>query len=321
MKTMDEIYEELQNEKEINELNEEWKELTASNKKQIKISGIICVILDIFIIIFIRKIIMPNLMLPLSATLLIVVISNAMIFIIGTVKTQTEPKQLNFNKKYKNIVLRKIISNFYNNLEYFPYKEMPEYIYRDNGYEFFDKYNSSNYFEAQIDNKYNIQMAEVETTKEEEYTDSQGEKETRTITVFQGLFAKIVIDKSINSDLRIMQDRSFKYDKNRLNMDSSEFEKYFDVKASDSIMAMQLLTADVMEELVKFENKTNMKYDVYIRNNEIYLRFHSGTMSFYMGELKEGVLDKNLIHKYFYTLNFTYNLANKLINIINDTQI
>ncbi len=321
MKTIDEIYEELQNEKEVKELNEEWKELTASNKKQIKISAIICVILDIFIIIFLRKIIMPNLIMPLQATLLIVVISNAMIFIIGTVMTQTAPKQLNFNQKYKNIVLKKIINNFYNNLEYFPYKEMPEYIYRDNVYEFYDKYNSSNYFEAQINNKYDIQMAEVETTKEEEYTNSEGEKETRTVTVFHGLFAKIVIDKSIKSDLRIMQDRSFKYDKNRLNMDSSEFEKYFDVKASDSIMAMQLLTADVMEELVMFENKTKMKYDVHIINNEIYLRFHSGTMSFYIGELKDGVLDKNLIHKYFYTLNFTYNLANKLIDIINDTQI
>ena len=118
-----------------------------------------------------------------------------------------------------------------------------------------------------------------------------------------------------------MQDKLFKLYKDRVSMDSSEFEKYFDVKASDSIIAMQLLTVDVMEELVKCENNTNMKYDITIRNNEIYLRFHSGTMSFNMGELKDGVLDKNVIHRYFYTLNFTYNLANKLMDTINDTQI
>lgn len=321
MKTMDEIYEELQNEKGINELNKEWKEIVASKRKYTKISVIICAILDAFVIIFFKKIMISNLIMPLPIMLLGIVISNAVFFIIGTIISQTTPKQLNFNQNYKNIVLKKIINNFYSNLEYFPYKEMPEYIYRNNGYEFYNKYNSSNYFEAQIDNKYDIQMAEVETMNEEEYTNSQGEKETRTVTVFRGLFAKIVIDKSINSELKIMQDRSFKYDKNRLNMDSSEFEKYFDVKSSNSIIAMQLLTHDVMEELVKLENKTNMKYDVCIKNNEIYLRFHSGTMSLHMGELKDGVLDKNVIHKYFYTLNFTYNIANTIINAINDVQI
>lgn len=75
-----------------------------------------------------------------------------------------------------------------------------------------------------------------------------------------------------------------------------------------------------MNELVEFENKTKMKYDICINNNEIYLRFHSGAM-FEIENLKNGVLDKNTIQKYFYMLNFTYNLYNRLISIINDTQI
>ena len=32
--------------------------------------------------------------------------------------------------------------------------------------------------------------------------------------------------------------------------------------------------------------------------------------------LKKEILDKELIEKYFYMLNFTYNLSNKLINIM-----
>ena len=132
--------------------------------------------------------------------------------------------------------------------------------------------------------------------------------------------AKIILDKNINSDLRIMQNGKFLLDKNKLNMDSSEFEKYFDVKTTNKIIAMQLLTSDVMEELIKFEDKTKMKYDIYIKNDELYLRFHSGAM-FEIENLKKEILDKELIEKYFYMLNFTYNLSNKLINIINDTQI
>lgn len=149
-------------------------------------------------------------------------------------------KQKQFNITYKNTVIKKIINNFYVNVEYFPYKSMPEYIYEQLEYEYYDKYESDDYFEEYIDGKYSIQMAEILTQEERKYKNSEGEKKARTITKFHGLFAKIIMDKSINSELRIMQN---------------------------------------------------------------------------------GVLNKDLIQKYFYMLNFTYNLSNRLINIVNDVQI
>ena len=103
-------------------------------------------------------------------------------------------------------------------------------------------------------------------------------------------------------------------------MDSSEFEKYFDVGASDKIVGMQILTADVMEELINFQNTTNIEYDICIKDNELYLRFHCGEM-FETGKLKKGPIDEELIKKYFYILNFTYNLSNKLIEVIDETII
>lgn len=163
-------------------------------------------------------------------------------------------------------------------------------------------------------------MAEILTKEEKTYKDSNGDIKTKTITKFHGLFAKILMDKSINSELRIMQNGKMILEKDKLNMDSSKFEKYFDVKASNPIVGMQLLTADVMEELIGFEDRTNMKYDIYIRNNELYLRLHSGAM-FEFRKIKDRVLDKEEIQKYFYVLNFTYNLSNKLINLVNDVQI
>ena len=75
-----------------------------------------------------------------------------------------------------------------------------------------------------------------------------------------------------------------------------------------------------MEELIEFENKTNMKFDIFIKDNELYLRFHSGEM-FEAGNLKNGALDKETIQKYFYMLNFTYNLSKRLINLVDETQI
>ena len=60
--------------------------------------------------------------------------------------------------------------------------------------------------------------------------------------------------------------------------------------------------------------------DIFINGNELYLRFHSGSM-FEAGNLKNGVLDRNLLQKYFYMLNFTYNLSNRIIKLIHETEI
>ena len=213
------------------------------------------------------------------------------------------------------------IDNFYDNLEYYPLKEMPERIYEKPNYnEYYNEYHSEDYFEGQIKNKYYIDMAEVFTEHVETHTDSEGNTHTTRTTIFHGLFAKVTSEKSITSELRIEQDKIGKYNKNRLNMDSSEFEKYFDVITDNKIIAMQLLTADVMEEMIEFENKTNMKYDIVVKENEIYLRFHCGDM-FEPQSVRKGIINKAQLEKYFYMLNFTYNLSNRLIELINETEI
>lgn len=319
MKTFDEIYNELQN-SDNNELNNLWKEAKAKGEKANKISLTICLTIDILAIIIFLYI--GTIFKSLFALMFIVapvLIANIFVYVIVNLIFSGKEKN-KYNEKYKEVVIKKLMTNFYDNLEYFPQKEMPEYIYEEAKYnEYYDNYESEDYFEAQIDNKYSMQMAEILTQEEQEYENSEGETETRMITKFHGLFAKIVIDKSLNSELKIMQNGGI-LKSDRLNMDSSEFEKHFDVQASNQIIGMQLLTADVMQELIDFKNNTNMDYDIIIRNSNIYLRFHCEDM-FETGNLKKEPLNKEMIKKYFYMLNFTYNVSKRLIDIINETQI
>ena len=317
MKTFDEIYEELQNSNN-QELNNVWKEAKKESERSRNISLIICTIIDIIAIMLLGNSgmisIIPFSIVPIG--LMIFVIDMLVVVILNILFNKNKNK---YNLKYKEIVIKKIMNNFYDNLEYFPLKLMPEYIYRKCNYEYYNRYTSDDYFEAQIDNKYSIQMAEVRTVKEETYRDSKGNTKTRKIIKFHGLFGKIEMDKSIGSEMKIVQNAKVIM-KDKLNMDSSEFEKYFDVQASNKIIGMQLLTSEVMEELIEFRNKTNMEYDILINNNELYLRFHSGGM-FEAGKLKNGAIDKETARKYFYMLNFTYNLSNKIIKLIQKTEI
>ena len=316
MKTFDEIYDELQG-RENNELNDLWKEAKKEKEKANKIFKNICVPIDIvavIIVLYLAK--------SLFAMLFIVIpmlIINLFVYIIINIVVGGK-ETIKYYQKYKDVVIKKLINNFYDNLEYFPNKGMPENIYRNLRYECYNRYRSDDYLEALINNKNSIQMAEILTQEEETYRDSDGHTRTRTITQFHGLFAKIQLDKSINTELKIAQNGSAFFRGNQLKMDSSEFEKYFDVEATNQIIGMQLLTADVMEDLIEFYNKTNIKYEIGIDNNVLYLRFHSGNM-FEPGNLKNGPLEKNIIQKYFYMLDFTYNLSNMLINLVNETEI
>ena len=89
---------------------------------------------------------------------------------------------------------------------------------------------------------------------------------------------------------------------------------------------MRLLKEKVIKEQIEFQNKTNMKFDVAIINNYIYLRFHIGSRFSMEEEIfkvkhdKNEILDKYSLKKYFDILNYTYNLSNKLIDIVNETE-
>lgn len=311
-------FEDLYNDIKLNEkLKISWEQARKEQQKINKIVILISVIVTTILLIVIIKIIGFNII-SIIPTIFIVFFVNLVIYISSVPFRKQTEKHKNV---FKKVVIEKLIENFYDNLEYFPSKEMPKRIYNEPEYrEYYNEYFSDDYIEAKINNKYDIQMAEVNTKQVETQIDKDGNKTTTTTDIFHGIFVKIVIDKSINSELRIQQNGKYHFGKNKLEMDSSEFEKYFDVSVTNKIIGMQLLTADVMEELINFENKTNMKYDIVISNNNIYLRFHSGIM-FEPQTLKEGIIDKNDLQKYFYMLNFTYNLSDKIIKLIYETEI
>ena len=309
MKTFEEIYENIIN-KNGEELNKAVKELKNKNKKLAITALILCLIIDIiYIILKINK----NLY-----TIMFTILINLIIIVISSVIAITAKERKKYLELYKKRIIKSIIDNFYNNVKYLPFEKMPENIYKEVNYENYNKYYSDDYFIGLIDNKNKIEMAEVVTKEERTYEDSEGNTKSQDILKFKGLFSKIEIEKSIENELQISKNNKSK--RNKVEMDSQEFEKSFDVNCTNKIVAMQILTADIMEELISFKKKYKIEYDIYIKNNIIYLRFHCGNM-FEAGNLKKGIVDKNLLEKYFNILNFTYKVSNKLIKTINDTEI
>ena len=126
MKTFDEIYEELQN-GDNRELQMAWKVAKKKNEKANKISLIICLIIDIFAIMILwnKGITFKFILLVISA--IIILMANLTIYIFINILFSGKEKN-KYNEKYKEIVIKKLMNNFYDNLEYFPQKSIPEQL-------------------------------------------------------------------------------------------------------------------------------------------------------------------------------------------------
>lgn len=212
-------FEDLYNEISVNnELKESWEQAREESKRVNRITILVSTLITVTLLLILMTKLESFSLITLMPVLIMIVFVNTVIYIISIFFRK---KQKRYKDVFKKVVIEKLIENFYDDLEYFPNKQMPERIYNEPKYnEYYDEYCSDDYIEAKINNKYDIEMAEVLTQEEQTTTDSDGNTTTTTVTKFHGIFAKVVIDKSINSKLEIKQNGSHRFSKDRLEMDS-----------------------------------------------------------------------------------------------------
>ena len=186
-------------------------------------------------------------------------------------------------------------------------------------FEGYDNYYTEDLIIGKLDEKYNFQMAEVKT--EEESTDSDGD--THTSIVFYGLFGNIECAKNIGTKFKVRSDKGifgkmFK-GKTKVEMDSQEFEKYFDVYGDNKIIVMQILTSEVMSTMIDFIQQSKIKYELTINKDQIYIRFHTGGL--FEPSLFKNSLDYSMLKKYYDILDFVFKVTREINSVIEKTDI
>lgn len=252
----------------------------------------------------------------------IYIIVSILIYIIAKPKKHNS-KVVKYKNDFKTKVIKALLDSFGENLSYYPNQGINSSSYLDAEFEKYDKYSSEDLIQGILKNNCNFSMAEISTV----YTTKDSNDNEITQELFCGILSKVETPKPFNACLYLRKDikdknlisRAFNiklpFDKLRVKLDSQEFEKIFDVYCSDKIIAMQLLTADIMELLVEFEKEMNMEYELTLKNNLIYIRFMSGEM-FETANIMKYSLDKATLYKYYRMLDFTISLTNKLIKLI-----
>lgn len=312
-KNFEELYNDFMSDNN-DELIEAMNQIKKDKRKRLVLSLSICSIVDVFMLLSI----FTSSATAMPVYVLEMIMLNVGIILISFIFFNKGARKL--RSIFKEKVIGKLLHNFYDDITYTPNKGISSDIYDDGRYkESYNKYYSDDLMVAKVDKKYPIKMAEVETIKEETSKDSDGNISTSTYNIFHGLFGVIEMDKSINNDMYIFQGKTF-FNKKRLEMDSEDFEKIFDVTSKNDIITTQLLTHDVMAMLVDFYNKTKMNFDIGIYNNKIYFRFETGNV-FEMRSIKKGIYDKKPIERYFNILKFVEGVTNLIIKTIEDTEV
>ena len=126
------------------------------------------------------------------------------------------------------------------------------------------------------------------------------DKETHSdeyVSIFKGLYCKYEMSKNIEGTLKVLSDKKendeimkiySKEDKaNIVHMDSSEFENRFDVISNNGVIAMKILTADVMQELIDLSEI--FKFEMVFKDNYMYVRIKEDKLFELYKEKKIGI--------------------------------
>lgn len=219
-------------------------------------------------------------------------------------------------KTYKDTIIRNFVKCINRSLNY-----------HNNG----DDYLAKNYLDAKFDDiEYNTFYTHdyIEgITKDHVSLDlcnfslqDRNENDELLKTKYSGIFSFTMLDKSINNEVIIKKNRFLIKRRSKLvNLDSFEFEKYFDVYSSSNIIATEILTHDVMEDLVSFYKKYKIRFEIIIKNRKIHIRFDTGIM--FAPNIFKKSNNLKTLWVYYNILNFVISLTIKLNKTLKKVEV
>ena len=311
MKSFNEVYEQVHKES-----FEELEILRKKAKRKLFRSLLIIGIVIAFVVFFFKK---ANSDYFMSGRQTIFLFYFSAVIVMISIIVITAISKTKYTPTFKEKVIGPFIKNIDKNLQYKPNEGISSVIYRMGEFEGYDNYYTEDLIIGKLDEKYNFQMAEVKT--EEESTDSDGD--THTSIVFYGLFGNIECAKNIGTKFKVRSDKGifgkmFK-GKTKVEMDSQEFEKYFDVYGDNKIIVMQILTSEVMSTMIDFIQQSKIKYELTINKDQIYIRFHTGGV--FEPSLFKNSLDYSMLKKYYDIIDFVFKVTREINSVVEKTDI
>lgn len=293
--------------------NENFEELEKLRKKE---ATAVAKFLVPFIICFALVFVFP----PLAFVLIPVIVCGIIVYAVKASKQTVTTRQKSYKEVFKEKIIAPVIKNAMPGSEYLQYDGMSKTEYARGNWERYDRYSSEDKIILPI------KLANNEETKlniSEVHTESRHEDDEGHVsysTIFHGMCGYVNLPKNLNGYIKVRRNGFNLFgNKDRLKMDMSEFEKVFDVETDDKIKAMQILTSDVMYDMLDMVNKYKTKFEFYMIDNMMHIRFHTGGM--FEPELFGKAMKLDNVKKYFDMTAMIKKVTTDICNVLAETEI
>ena len=229
-----------------------------------------------------------------------------------------------YKKMFKEKIINEVVKQSNSTFKYSIHKGINETEYSSSHFDHgWDRYYSEDMIEGKLEDGSILKMSQVHTKEEHHSTDSDGHTTTTYVTTFLGLYGIITLKTATNADFSIINNSKLsklsKFNKNRIEMESSEFEKYYDVfsGSKDSRIrqnAMEILTPDAIESFIKIRNLFKTPINVRVYKDKIYFRIEVGNI-FEPPTFKSSV-NFDMLKKYFLIIDVPRMIYETLIDNI-----
>ena len=149
-----------------------------------------------------------------------------------------------YKEDFKETAIKILVEGSGENYQYSKKRGVTESKYRKSDFDnFWDYYSSEDLIEGNFLEKCDFEMSQIKTERIVKEIDNDGHVKKRREVTFFGVFGVIKLPVMVSSSISIGTDSILnKYNKNRIEMESAEFETNFDVFSDDRLGAMEILT-------------------------------------------------------------------------------
>lgn len=217
-----------------------------------------------------------------------------------------------YKKNYKRNVITALTKAYNPKLYYDSKTGISKYDYTMSNFDTsFNEFFSEDQIYGTLENGIKIRTAEVATAIVNRTKQPDGTiKEDRTET-YRGMYGIIKMPHNITSRIYIANDSITKrYSENRIELDSAEFEKYYDCMSDEKVRALRVLTSEVIEKFNDIRRNSKFGFELKVEDDMIYFRYKCGQL-FEPPTFGNG-LDKELLKKYYRYIYFPLELVIKL---------
>lgn len=279
------------------------KEVKDKNNKFLLVVGIVLAVINLIIYI------MPNfrylfgLSMSISACVLMILLMSG---------------NKNYKKIYKENVIEGLVKAYNEKFYYSPANGITKVEYGLSNFDNkVDEYYSEDRVYGTLDNGDNFQLAEVVTFEVSRSVDAEGKvKEDKTQT-FRGMYGVVRLEKNTLSNIYIASNSKFrKFSKNRLEVDSSLFEEYYDCITKDKVDTMRIFTSELIEKYIEIVKDNKYGFELKIVDNMMFFRYKTNQL--FEPPMFSSGLDKNFIKKNYKVLYYPLEIMRSTIDAVHE---